>query len=102
MDKDVSSKNSLVKELALLKEKIRDQEARLEHRRDKIKELIASLRANDASYEVRQLTNIVESLLKRYCYDIPLPPENLRLNVGTKTTASNFWAQGMSSSARVL
>jgi SAM-dependent methyltransferase len=52
--------------------------------------------------EVLQLTQVVKLLAKRHYGDFPMPPENLRLNVGTNTTEANYWAQGVNSSARVL
>jgi SAM-dependent methyltransferase len=52
--------------------------------------------------EVQQLRAVVNALAKRHYGNFPVPPENLRLNVGTNTTEANYWAQGMNSSARVL
>jgi SAM-dependent methyltransferase len=84
-----------------LERTLRDQAARLEGRRSRIKELEARIRADDSAREVAQLTSIVERLLKRHYHQMPLPPEELRLHVGTRTTAANFWAQGLASSTRV-
>jgi len=55
----------------------------------------------DADRDLQQLTVLVETLLKRHYVHLPLPPRELRLHVGTRTTAANFWAQGLSSSSRV-
>jgi SAM-dependent methyltransferase len=49
-----------------------------------------------------QLKTVVRMLTKRHYRDFAMPPEHLRLNVGTNTTEGNFWAQGISSSTRVL
>jgi SAM-dependent methyltransferase len=66
----------------------------------KISKLKRKLEA--AENQITQLTNIVNSLIKRHYRQLELPPEELRLNVGTKTTASNFWLQGINSSSQVL
>ena len=52
--------------------------------------------------EVLQLTAVVRALAKRHYGDFPMPPENLRMNVGTNTSEANYWAQGVNSSARVV
>jgi SAM-dependent methyltransferase len=52
--------------------------------------------------QVRQLEHIVAKLAACHYGDIPLPPEELRLHVGTNATVSNFLAQGLNSSRRVL
>lgn len=51
--------------------------------------------------EVEQLGRVVTLLSRRYS-NMPLPPEELRLHVGTRTSAANFLAQGSNSSERVL
>jgi len=84
-----------------LERTVRDQAARLDGRKARIKELEAKLRPGEADREIAQLTSIVERLLKRHYHPMPLPPEALRLHVGTRTTAANFWAQGLASSTRV-
>ncbi|MBX3411489.1 MAG: class I SAM-dependent methyltransferase [Pirellulales bacterium] len=88
--------------VARLQRTVRDQAARLEGRAQRIKDLTIELGRKDTEVEVRQLTNTLEKVLARHCFAIPLPPEELRLHVGTKATASNFWAQGLSSSTRVM
>lgn len=52
--------------------------------------------------ENAQLKSVVNALYKRHYGELPLPPEKLRLNVGTNTSEANFWAQGVASSTRVL
>jgi SAM-dependent methyltransferase len=60
----------------------------------------------DPEREIRQrslgqLENAVRFALNaRFDGDL-LPPEDLRLHVGTNTTAANFWGQGASSARRV-
>lgn len=56
----------------------------------------------DQDRDMQQLTMVVETLLKRHYVPLPLPPRELRLHVGTRTTAANYWAQGLSSSSRVM
>lgn len=52
--------------------------------------------------EVKQLEGVVRQVLKRdYGGDL-MPQEDLRLHVGTKTTAANFWAQGANSARRTM
>lgn len=70
----------------------------------KLKRKLESAEKNRENLEVQigQLTKIINVLIKRHYKSLDLPPENLRLNVGTKTTASNFWMQGINSSSRVL
>lgn len=49
-----------------------------------------------------QLLVALRTVNKRHLGNLPLPPESLRLNVGTVTTEANFLAQGAASSGRVL
>ena len=55
-----------------------------------------------AESDVVKLTKVVRALIGRHYDGLPLPPEPLRLHVGTTTSAANFWSQGISSSTRVL
>lgn len=52
--------------------------------------------------EVRQLRVVVRELLDRHHHALDLPPEELRLHVGTTTTVANFLSQGANSSKYVL
>jgi SAM-dependent methyltransferase len=56
----------------------------------------------DARSEARQLGIVVDQLLKRHHNFLALPPDFLRLHVGTQATTANFLAQGANSSGRVL
>ncbi|MFN2499546.1 MAG: methyltransferase domain-containing protein [Pyrinomonadaceae bacterium] len=57
---------------------------------------------NELRRELDQLAQVVTSLTQRYQNSLPLPPEELRLHVGMRTSAANFLAQGSNSSERVL
>ncbi|MBX3414318.1 MAG: class I SAM-dependent methyltransferase [Pirellulales bacterium] len=92
--------NSPAETISRLEWTVRDQNARLHDRKMRIRELEGKLR-QEPQREIQQLTSIVDKLLKRHYHQMPLPPEELRLHVGTRTTAANFWAQGLSSSTRV-
>lgn len=46
--------------------------------------------------------HVVSKLTQRHYCDLPLPPEELRMHVGTNATAANFWAQGINSSTRSI
>jgi SAM-dependent methyltransferase len=48
------------------------------------------------------LTHVADTLARRHYGGLPLPPEDLRLHVGAKTSPANFMAQGINSSERVL
>lgn len=65
---------------------------------------IASLRSTIDNYkiEIGHAEHVIRRLIKRHYRNMPLPPEALRLNVGTRTSAANFWAQGINSSTRVI
>lgn len=98
---ETAAEESPLQMLARLERIFRGQAARLESRRLQIKQLQATLGTRDTEREIAQLTTIVDRLLRRHYHPMPLPPEELRLHVGTRTTAANFWAQGLASSTRV-
>jgi SAM-dependent methyltransferase len=80
--------------------------AKLDQRKDKIAELARELKSARAALQalerqVRQYRTITGRLLPLATWLKELPPEHLRLNVGTVTTEANFLAQGSHSSARV-
>ena len=56
----------------------------------------------DTERQVEQLTRAVDTLHRRHYGGMPLPPEELRLHVGTNPTVANFLAQGVNSSQRVI
>lgn len=99
----VVADDSLPETISQLQWTVRDQKARLHDRKLRIRQLEAQLKqtASDPTREIAQLTTIVDQLLRRHYQALPLPPEELRMHVGTRTTAANFWAQGLSSSTRV-
>ena len=57
---------------------------------------------NDLRRELSQLEQVVTKVTQRYQNNLPLPPAELRLHVGMRTSAINFLAQGSNSSERVL
>jgi SAM-dependent methyltransferase len=75
----------------------------LEELRRQLEKQQAALAALEGiASDVQHLILVVSLLNKKHCNDLPLPPESLRLHVGTKTSAANFMAQGANSSERVL
>lgn len=52
--------------------------------------------------ELKQYDHVIRALIRRHYLDLPLPPESLRLHVGTRASGANFLAQGINSSSRVL
>jgi SAM-dependent methyltransferase len=76
---------------------------RLEELRQQLEKQQAALAAlQPLATEVRQLSSVVALLNKKYCHNLPLPPESLRLHVGARPSEANFLAQGANSSERVL
>ena len=57
---------------------------------------------SDAERQIQHLTFVASTLIERHYKNALLPPEELRLHVGTTGTAANFWAQGINSSQRIL
>ena len=57
---------------------------------------------SDAERQIQHLTFVASTLIERHYKNALLPPEKLRLHVGTTGTAANFWAQGINSSQRIL
>jgi SAM-dependent methyltransferase len=62
----------------------------------------ASRELKDLKREVEQLDRVVAVLAQKQHANLPLPPDELRLHVGMRTSAANFLAQGSNSSERVL
>src|SRR5687768_3073385 len=68
--------------------------------KQKLKSLKKKLK--DQSKQEWQLIYLVTKLIERHYNNFPLPPEPLRLNVGTSTSPANWWTQGINSSSRVI
>lgn len=100
---ETAAEDSLTETISRLEWTVRDQNARLHDRKLRIRQLEVKLQQHEQepAREISQLTAIVDRLLQRHYHPMPLPPEELRLHVGTRTTAANFWAQGLASSTRV-
>lgn len=82
-------------------------EAKVEFRGARINELVnevinARAQVRELQRQVTQYRIVTDRLLPLGTWLKELPPEHLRLNVGTVTTESNFLAQGAMSSARVM
>lgn len=82
-------------------------EAKVESRGSQINALVNELtnaraQIRDLQRQVTQYRAVTDRLLPLGTWLKELPPERLRLNVGTVTTESNFLAQGAMSSARVM
>jgi len=52
--------------------------------------------------DLDKAVKVIKALAKRHYDNLPLPPDELRMHVGTSTSAANYWSQGMNSSTRVL
>jgi SAM-dependent methyltransferase len=52
--------------------------------------------------EMERARFVIQELIHRHYGGMPLPPPELRLHVGLKKSEIRFWAQGISSSMRVL
>jgi len=88
------------KKLAGLQAKLDDRARRLQDQASQIIELTQSLKDREA--EAAQLLAVARRGAKHLAAFDELPPEHLRLHVGTRTTEANFWFQGVKSSERVL
>jgi SAM-dependent methyltransferase len=68
------------------------------------KQDLAEIRRRLASAEqdLNRTFKVINAIERRHYGGLPLPPEPLRLHVGTSDSAPNYWAQGISSSTRVL
>jgi len=73
--------------------------AKLDDRGSRIKEL--KNRVSELEVEAAQLMTVARRAASELTAFPQLPPESLRLNVGTRTTEANFWVQGIKSSERV-
>lgn len=52
--------------------------------------------------QVKALEAVVRRVLERHYGAFPLPPEELRMHVGTNVAPANTWHQGISSSTKVI
>jgi SAM-dependent methyltransferase len=97
-----SSKTS---ELIELQRQIKAMQAKLDDRAERLRQLSsenAELRRT-ASYSERHTECLIGALVQSSLTALDeLPPENLRLHVGTISSAANFLAQGYNSARRVV
>jgi SAM-dependent methyltransferase len=95
---DLPDRASAEKHLKGVKLKLDDRAARIQALEKEKKQL---LKQNaELEREVEQLESVVRGATRTRFSE--LPPESLRLNVGTRTTAANFWSQGFNSSSRMV
>src|SRR6185295_14769102 len=47
-----------------------------------------------AEADLAKANKVVAALTRRHYFDLPLPPEALRLHVGKSSSAFNYWSQG--------
>lgn len=90
-----------------LEKRLVTAEAKADQRGSRLTELAHELvnaraQIRDLQRQVTQYRTVVDRLLPLGTWLQELPPEHLRLNVGTVTTEANFLAQGAISSARVM
>lgn len=90
-----------------LRSLIKQQQAKLDDRAERIGALarqVANLKRerDEARVEAAQLAGVVRRIIGGHTALRELPPESLRLHVGTRTTAANFLLQGAESSERVI
>jgi SAM-dependent methyltransferase len=52
--------------------------------------------------DLERAEHVIRVLIARHYGNWPIPPEDLRLHVGARSSMANFWAQGMNSSQRVV
>jgi SAM-dependent methyltransferase len=97
------TRDDLAAEVASLERTLADQRARLDDRARRLEEL-GALRSEleSAKREITQLAGVIRKVTHKYFAPLPMPPESLRLHVGTRTSDANFWWQGLNSSERVL
>ncbi len=93
-------RDKLKKELDLAQRVCEERGARAEALHAERNELSAELEETRA--EARQLTGLVTRLAAQHTAFRKLPPEELRLHVGTRTTKANYLSQGWDSDERVI
>jgi SAM-dependent methyltransferase len=89
-------------EVEALRARVRDLQAQIDelmHRRQSREGVEPEL--EEARVEIAQLSGTVARAVRRDS-SLPLPPDALRLHVGTRTSASSFWFKGIYSADRVI
>lgn len=81
-----------------------DQSGELHRLRSELYEAQRALKTvrGTATDKLREEISALEDIISKQIGPLPLPPEDMRLHVGAKATASNFLRQGWASSRKVL